>query len=218
MRPFIYKPPTSPLDIIHIDSSIVVINKPAGLLTVRGKPQEHYDCLLDRVRNQIFGTLLIHRLDLDTSGVIIFARTHSAQINLGKQFENRQTQKKYIAIVSGNLEKSIGTINLPTIVDWPNRPLQKICIETGRAAVTKFKVLSRKKNISSLVELEPLTGRSHQLRLHMKSIGHPILGDSLYADDNAFNASNRLNLHSLSLEIEHPKTKIRQMFLAPSPF
>ena len=218
MRPFIYKPPTSPLDIIHIDSSIVVVNKPAGLLTVPGKPEEHSDCLLSRVRSQIFGTLLVHRLDLDTSGIIIFARTHSAQINLGKQFENRQTQKKYIAIVSGNLEKNEGTIDLPLIVDWPNRPLQKICRDTGRNAVTKFKVLGRKKNISSLVELEPLTGRSHQLRLHMKSIGHPILGDSLYAGDEVFNASNRLNLHSLSLEIEHPKTKTRQTFLAPSPF
>ena len=218
LRPFIYDPPKTPLEIIYIDSSIIVLNKPAGLLTVPGKPEDHSDCLLTRVRKEVFGALLVHRLDLDTSGIIIFARTSSSQVKLGRQFETRLIKKVYLARVSGHLENDSGIIDLPMIVDWPNRPVQKVCFETGKNSITKYKVLDRQISNVSLIELHPITGRTHQLRLHMKSIGHPILGDSLYADEPTFLASERLNLHSFSLEITHPKTAENKTFSASIPF
>ena len=218
LRPFIYDPPKTPLEIIYIDSCIIVLNKPAGLLTVPGRPEHHSDCLLTRVRKEVFGALLVHRLDLDTSGIIIFARTSSSQVKLGRQFEARLIKKVYLARVSGHLEKDAGIIDLPIIVDWPNRPVQKVCFETGKSSITKYKVIDRQISNVSLIELHPITGRTHQLRLHMKSIGHPILGDSLYADESTFQASKRLNLHSFSLEIIHPKTAENKTFSASTPF
>ncbi len=219
IRSFNYNPPRVPLEILYIDSSIVVLNKPAGLLTVPGKPKDHSDCLLSRLRKEVFGALLVHRLDLDTSGVIIFARTGSSQVHLNKQFENQKILKSYMARVNGHLLKDEDIINLPIIVDWPNRPIQKICFKTGKNASTHYKVIEREKgkNISR-VKLHPITGRSHQLRLHMKSIGHPIIGDPLYADDATFAASNRLELHSFKIVITHPKTKKKQIFSSPIPF
>lgn len=218
LRPFIYDPPKTPLEIVYIDSSIIVLNKPSGLLTVPGRPESHSDCLLTRVRKEIFGALLVHRLDLDTSGIIIFARTSSSQVSLGRQFEERRTKKVYLARVSGHIEKEEGTIDLPIIIDWPNRPLQKVCFETGKNSVTKYKVLEHQGANVSLVELHPITGRTHQLRLHLKSIGHPILGDPLYAHEIAFQASKRLDLHSVSLEITHPKTEEQKIFSTSIPF
>lgn len=217
-RPFIYNPPKVPLEIIYIDSSVIVLNKPAGLLTVPGRPEDHSDCLLNRLRQEVFGALLVHRLDLDTSGVIIFARTSSSQVHLNKQFENRKPNKIYLARVHGHVQKEEGIIDLPIIVDWPNRPIQKVCFKTGKTCTTQYKVLNREDKDVSRVELKPITGRSHQLRLHMKSIGHPILGDPLYADEATFKASNRLQLHSFSLEIGHPKTGATQFFSTPVPF
>ena len=218
LRPFVYTPPQTPLEIIYIDSSVVVLNKPAGLLTVPGRPETHSDCLLTRVRKEVFGALLVHRLDLDTSGIIIFARTASSQVNLGRQFEERRIRKIYRATVSGYIKKDAGLISLPIVVDWPNRPIQKVCFQTGKDSITRFKVLERPNAKVSLVELYPVTGRTHQLRLHMKSIGHPILGDSLYADEKSFKASERLNLHASSLEIIHPKTDQTKILSAPVPF
>lgn len=215
---FSYNPPKTPLKIIHIDSSVAVLNKPTGLLTVPGKPEAHSDCLLTRLRREVFGALLIHRLDLDTSGVIIFARTPSSQVYLNKQFEMRKTQKTYLARVHGHLEKDEGKIDLPITVDWSRRPIQKVCFKTGRNSLTYYKVLDREVSNISRVELYPVTGRTHQLRLHMKSIGHPILGDSLYSDKATFNSSSRLELHALSLKIAHPKTNKTQVYNAPAPF
>ena len=218
LRPFTYNPPKKPLEIIYIDSSIIVLNKPAGLLTVPGRPESHSDCLLTRVRKEVFGALLVHRLDLDTSGVIIFARTSSSQVNMGRQFEERRTKKIYRARVHGNIKKDAGIIDLPIIIDWPNTPIQKVCFEKGKNSITEYKVLERQNTKVSLVELHPITGRTHQLRLHMKSIGHPVLGDPLYADEKSFKASKRLDLHSFSLEITHPKTDQIMSFSAPLPF
>ena len=217
-RPFIYNPPSTPLEIIYIDSSIAVLNKPAGLLTVPGKPNEHSDSLYTRLRKEVFGALLVHRLDLDTSGIIIFARTASSQVHLNKQFETRRAKKTYVARVKGHLTETTGRIDFPIIVDWPNRPKQKICFETGKIATTLYKVLAKEPKDFSRVELYPITGRSHQLRLHMKSLGHPIVGDPLYADDETFKASNRLELHSSRLEITHPKTNKPIVFEVSIPF
>ena len=217
-KAFKYDPPDSPLEIIYIDPSIVVLNKPSGLLTVPGKQKSHSDCLLSRLRKEVFGALLIHRLDLDTSGVIIFARTSTSQVNLNKQFETRKIQKTYVARVKGHLKNSSGRIELPIIVDWPNRPKQKVCFENGRDSTTLYQVLIRESQNFSRVELTPITGRSHQLRLHMKSIGHPIVGDKLYADKATIKASNRLELHSSSLRIRHPMTNVFQVFSSSVPF
>ena len=218
IKTFKYNPPKKPLDIIYIDSSLVVLNKPEGLLTVPGKQEINFDSLLIRLRREVFGALLVHRLDLHTSGVIVFARTASSQVCLNKQFERRETKKIYIARVKGHIKKDEGKIDLPIIVDWANRPKQKVCAETGRKSVTYYKVLDREPQNVSRVELQPITGRSHQLRLHMKAIGHPIIGDPLYADNATFGKSNRLELHSYSLRINHPKTKKSNLFLVKVPF
>ena len=217
-RLFKYNPPQYPLEIIHIDSSIVVLNKPAGLLTVPGKSEAHFDSLLTRIRKEVFGALLVHRLDLDTSGIIIFARTASSQIFLNKQFEKQRVEKTYLARVKGHIDEDEGKIDLPIIVDWPNRPIQKVCFLTGKKSITNYTVLDREINNISRVRLKPVTGRTHQLRLHMKSIGHPIIGDPLYADEVTFKISNRLELHSLSLKITHPKTNKLITLLSSVPF
>lgn len=197
-----YAPPQTPIKIIHEDHELVVVDKAAGLLSVPGKGPELADCLITRLQ-QIFPTaLLVHRLDRDTSGLMVFALTPHAQRHLGKQFEKRQVKKTYIARVQGIIPADRGQVDLPIVVDWPNRPLQKICHETGRAAVTDWKVLKRKEN-ETLVELMPQTGRSHQLRIHMQKMGHAILGDPFYAAETA-HAYKRLMLHALKLKLRHP--------------
>ena len=218
IRTLKYNPPQCPLDIIYIDSSLIVLNKPEGLLTVPGKPETNVDSLIVRLRKEVFGALLVHRLDLHTSGVIVFARTASSQVCLNKQFELRKIRKIYVARVKGHIKKDVGEIALPIIVDWPNRPKQKVCLETGKKALTHYKVLDREPQNISRVELYPITGRSHQLRLHMKAIGHPIIGDPIYADNATFKASNRLELHSQSIQINHPKTNMPKLFSVEVPF
>ena len=162
--------------------------------------------------------MLVHRLDLDTSGIIIFARTASSQVFLNKQFENQRVEKTYLARVKGHINEDEGKIDLPIIVDWPNRPIQKVCFLTGKRSITSYTVLKREINNISRVQLKPVTGRTHQLRLHMKSIGHPIIGDPLYADEGTFRISNRLELHSLRLQITHPKTNKLITFFSSVPF
>ena len=217
MKPFCYNPPLSPLDIIHIDSSIIVLNKPSGVLTIPGRGIRLSDSLLTRVKEKYFGTLLVHRLDMDTSGIIIFARTPSAQAYLGKQFEKRSVKKKYLARTTGHIKEPHGIIELPIIVDWPNRPLQKICFDKGKVAITKYRVLRHEEENCSLVALYPLTGRTHQLRLHMKCIGHPIIGDTLYLDKSKSIKAKKLNLHSSSIKFLHPKTNKMCTFFTPTP-
>lgn len=197
-----YDPPQGPLTILHEDAQILVLEKPAGLLSVPGKGPALTDCLLTRARAAFPQALLVHRLDRDTSGVMVFALTPHAQRHLGLQFEKRQVRKSYIARLAGLLEPRTGTVDLPLTVDWPNRPLQKVCHDTGRAALTQWRVL-RRKGEECRVRLMPKTGRSHQLRVHMLALGHPILGDPLYATGPAL-AYPRLMLHSEELRLRHP--------------
>lgn len=211
-----YDPPTDPLEILHDDHEIVVVNKPAGLLSVPGKGAHLADCLLARVQDVFPTALLVHRLDRDTSGVMIFALTPHAQRHLGLQFEKRQAKKSYVARVWGRLAPREGVVDLPLIVDWPNRPLQKVCHETGRAALTEWRVL-RASDAETRVRLAPKTGRSHQLRVHMQSLGHPILGDPLYATGAARDFP-RLMLHSEDLRLRHPDGGRGMSFRAPVPF
>ncbi len=211
-----YTPPNDPLDVIHADHEILAVNKPSGLLSVPGKGPHLSDCLIARVQDAFPQALLIHRLDRDTSGVIIFALTPHAQRHIGLQFEKRMTKKTYVARVSGQLEPKTGTVDLPLIVDWPNRPLQKVCHDTGKSAQTDWRVL-RSDGIESRVRLMPKTGRSHQLRVHMLALGHPILGDPFYADGPAREFS-RLMLHSEELRLRHPDGGEGVRFRAKAPF
>ena len=216
MSTFIYTPPRTPLAILHADDDIVVVDKPAGLLSVPGRGPERADCLIARLRAEFPSVLLVHRLDLDTSGVIVFALTPQAQVHLGQQFENRRTQKRYVALVSGHPAEKRGRVDLPLIVDWPNRPRQKVCHDTGRPAQTDWRVL-RQEGENTRVRLVPVTGRSHQLRVHMQALGHPILGDTLYASGAAAEFP-RLMLHAEELRLTHPMTGQPQTFRAPVPF
>lgn len=211
-----YAPPQSPLEVVHEDHELLVVEKPAGLLSVPGKGPELADCLLARVQDAFPTALLVHRLDRDTSGVMVFGLSPHAQRHLGFQFEKRQVKKTYVARVWGQLEPKTGIVDLPLTVDWPNRPLQKVCAETGRAAETAWRVQNRKEN-ESRVRLFPKTGRSHQLRVHMLSLGHPILGDPLYATGDAL-AFPRLMLHSEELRLRHPDGGVGMNFRAKAPF
>jgi tRNA pseudouridine32 synthase/23S rRNA pseudouridine746 synthase len=212
----IYEPPDTPLEIVHDDHEILLVDKPAGLLSVPGKGPELADCLLSRVQEVFPQALLVHRLDRDTSGIMVFALTPHAQRHLGLQFERRQTRKTYVARVSGRLEPKTGTVDLPLIVDWPNRPRQKVDHETGKPALTDWRVV-RANDEESRVRLMPKTGRSHQLRVHMLSIGHPILGDPFYASGTARDHP-RLMLHSESLQLRHPDGGKGVRFTAKCPF
>lgn len=212
----VYAPPDTPLAVIHEDHEILVLDKPSGLLSVPGKGEDLADCLLTRVEAAFPTARLVHRLDRDTSGVIVFALTPYAQRHLGLQFEKRQVRKTYVARVFGCMAERSGTIDLPLAVDWPNRPLQKVDYESGRPALTEWRVV-RASEDETRVRLFPRTGRSHQLRVHMRELGHPILGDTLYADGAARNHP-RLMLHSEELRLRHPDGGMGVKFRAPAPF
>jgi tRNA pseudouridine32 synthase/23S rRNA pseudouridine746 synthase len=212
-----YNPPHDPLVVLHADHQILIVDKPAGLLSVPGKGPELADCLIARIRGAFPEVLLVHRLDRDTSGVMVFALTPHAQKHIGQQFEKRRTKKTYVARVDGIMEERTGTVDLPIVVDWENRPLQKICHETGRAAQTDWRV-QRFGEGETRVRLFPKTGRSHQLRLHMQTLGHPILGDPLYASGPALEDHPRLMLHSENLKLRHPDGGEGVSFTAKCPF
>lgn len=213
---FVYRPTDAPARILHEDAEILVVDKPAGLLSVPGRGEDRADCLIARLRDAFPTVLLVHRLDLDTSGVMIFALTPHAQRHLGQQFERRHVKKTYVARVHGLLQPKTGRVDLPLVVDWPNRPRQKVDHETGRPAQTDWRVI-RSTSDETRVRLHPLTGRSHQLRVHMLSLGHPILGDPLYAEGAAADHP-RLMLHAETLRLRHPETNVTMTFSAPVPF
>jgi tRNA pseudouridine32 synthase / 23S rRNA pseudouridine746 synthase len=216
MKDFDYRPPDVPLDILFQDAAIIVVNKPAGLLSVPGKLEGRQDCLESRLRAAFWDTLLVHRLDCDTSGVMIFARTKQAQGFLGQEFEQRRAQKTYIARVHGNLQPDTGTVDLPLGTDYPNRPRQMVDHLNGRPAQTEWQVVNRS-NTETRVRLFPRTGRSHQLRVHMLALGHPILGDPIYDEADAANHP-RLMLHAETLALHHPVSGDWVTFTAPCPF
>ena len=211
-----YAPPDTPLELIHVDADLIVAAKPAGLLSVPGKGAHLADCLIARIARIHPEVLLVHRLDRDTSGVIIFARNGAAQRHLGLQFEKRQLRKVYVARVSGRIDEAEGEVDLPIAVDWPNRPRQRVDHENGRPAQTRWRVVEAGEG-ETRVRLMPRTGRSHQLRVHMAEIGHPILGDPFYAT-GAARAHPRLMLHSESLRLRHPTGGAWVTFRADVPF
>ena len=211
-----YAPPKKPLEILYEDREVLVVDKPSGLLSVPGKTEDLADCLLERVKVVFPDALLVHRLDRDTSGVMVFGMTAHSQRHLSKQFEKRIVKKIYIALVMGKFVERCGEINLPLIVDWPNRPLQKVCHKSGRMAFTKWKLLKTSARESRL-RLMPKTGRSHQLRVHCLALGHPILGDRLYAPETVKNYP-RMMLHAEELRLNHPESGKGMKFRSKTPF
>lgn len=213
-----YCPPTNPyLEIVAQDDEIVVLNKPSGLLSVPGKAKEHADCLQTRVQRVFPSATVVHRLDMATSGLMVMALNKPAHRHISKQFELRETSKTYQAIVFGEVQQDSGEINLPLICDWPNRPKQMVDHERGKNALTYWQVVERRSD-STRVELKPVTGRSHQLRVHMLSMQHPIIGDRLYAHTKALQMANRLNLHAMFLSFRHPVTEQKLQFKSAVPF
>ncbi len=211
-----YTPPQDPLEILHHDAQILVVNKPDGLLSVPGRGEHLADCLIARIQAVFPEALLVHRLDRDTSGVMVFALTPHAQRHLSMQFEKRTTKKAYVARLDGKLEPRNGTVDLPLIVDWPNRPRQMVCHDTGKPAVTDWKVIKYGPD-ETRVRLTPHTGRSHQLRVHMLAMGHAILGDPLYATGAALEHP-RMMLHSEELRFNHPQGGRSVKIRAKAPF
>ena len=209
-----YSPPPDPIEIIYSDNSLLIINKPAGLLAVPGRGLDKQDCLVSRIYSQFPDALVVHRLDMATSGLMVFARGPEMQRHLSLMFSSKTIKKHYVAVVTGKLEHDSGEVNLPILADWPNRPLSKIDLASGKPSLTRYRQLSFSNN-ASRVELEPVTGRTHQLRLHMSAIGHPILGDILYG--NAHSAS-RLLLHACALEFFHPLTNTQLNFVCDPLF
>ncbi len=220
-EPFIYAPPQDPvLSVIYEDHDLLVLDKPSGLLSVPGKGEGHDDCLEARAQARYPDARIVHRLDMSTSGVIVLARNAVAHRNLGLQFERRKTSKHYIARVYGHIEQNEGLVDLPLICDWPNRPKQMVCHTRGKPAQTNWDVLEREMGDikATRVKLSPITGRSHQLRVHMLALGHVILGDDFYATGEALEAADRLQLHAQSLTLHHPEDGRLITFTSPCPF
>lgn len=226
MPDFIYAPPQHPrLNIIYQDEAIIVLNKPSGLLSVPGRLPEHNDSIAGRVQVLFPDAKIVHRLDMCTSGVILMALTKVAQSHISRQFQQRTTAKYYYARLEGIPTAKSGSIDLSLRCDWPNRPRQMIDFIDGKPALTHWQVIAQQtanddnsQQASATVLLKPVTGRSHQLRLHMLALGTPILGDELYASKQGMASAEHLQLHAAMLEIEHPLSSEKMTFKATPPF
>ncbi|MGE5386515.1 MAG: RluA family pseudouridine synthase [Betaproteobacteria bacterium] len=205
------------LEALYVDDALLVLNKPSGLLSVPGLGEAGRDCLIHRAQAHCPDALTVHRLDMETSGLIVLARSKATHRALSLAFQNRQVGKRYVAIVDGQVGPEQGEIDLPLIADWPNRPRQKVDFEVGKPSLTRYCVLHRTPDRTRL-ELRPETGRSHQLRVHLQSIGHAILGDALYAPPAARNKSPRLLLHATELVFQHPLQQQMMTFSSSAPF
>jgi tRNA pseudouridine32 synthase/23S rRNA pseudouridine746 synthase len=201
----------------YLDQDILVADKPTLLLSVPGRGPEKQDCLVRRLTEQHGEVLAVHRLDWETSGLMVLARNKQAHRELSRQFQEREVDKEYIAVVHGEVPEEQGEVDLPLICDWPNRPRQKVDHEQGKPSLTRWQLLHKDERRSRL-RLTPITGRSHQLRVHMLSLGHPILGDPLYAGGEALAMAERLLLHASMLTFCHPASGAVMSFESPPPF
>ncbi len=202
--------------VIYIDEHMLVAEKPAGLLSVPGRLPENKDCLISRLQAVYPDALTVHRLDMATSGLMVFARGGEVHRTLSKVFAERQVSKRYIAVLAGELIGD-GEVDLPLITDWPNRPRQMVNHDIGKPSLTRWRVIGEGQG-TTRVELEPVTGRSHQLRVHMMAIGHPILGDVFYASPEIERLSPRLLLHAERLSLPHPVSGETMDFHSAAPF
>jgi len=202
-----------------VDEHLVVLDKPAGLLAVPGRGEDKQDCLSARAQALWPDALVVHRLDMATSGLFLMGRGVHMQRVLSRAFAERQVHKTYQALVAGTLGAvgARGEIALPLAADWPNRPRQKVDPDAGRPSLTRWTVLAAEGDTTRLA-LEPVTGRSHQLRVHLQAIGHPIVGDTLYAPPEVAARSPRLLLHANALQLAHPATGEPLAFASPVPF
>jgi tRNA pseudouridine32 synthase/23S rRNA pseudouridine746 synthase len=205
------------LPLIHIDASIIVVDKPTLLLSVPGRGPQKQDSVVTRLARDYPGVREVHRLDWETSGLMLLARTREAHSELSRQFREREVTKRYHALVYGALSAPQGEVDLPLRCDWPNRPRQMVDREQGKPSLTRWRRLALEEDCSR-VELTPVTGRSHQLRVHMQALGHPILGDRLYAHRAALAMAGRLLLHAVELTIGHPDSGERLTLRSSPPF
>jgi tRNA pseudouridine32 synthase/23S rRNA pseudouridine746 synthase len=216
------------LDVVFVDDHLIILNKPSGLLSVPGRGEDKKDCLIARAQAQWPEALTVHRLDMATSGLMVIARGPETQRKLSHAFEIREVSKSYEAIVSGMLQAQVTDsadpaerwqdIQMPLLIDWPNRPKSKVDWEHGKPSHTQWRVMGSALGNATRVELKPITGRTHQLRLHMMAIGHAILGDTLYAPPEVQAQSSRLLLHARILQFKHPVTAKWMVFESKVPF
>lgn len=212
-------PPDEGLDVVFADEAMLVVDKPAGLLSVPGRGEGRADCMISRAARRYDDALIVHRLDMATSGLLVLARGEAMQRAVSLLFQERHVSKRYVALVHGLLASDEGTVDLPLITDWPRRPMQMVCHERGKPSLTRYRVISRDAALGQTrVELEPVTGRSHQLRVHMLALGHPIVGDPLYGDQAVQAAWPRLMLHASQLSLPHPLTQALLQFERAAPF
>ena len=201
---------------LYEDDSLVAIDKPAGLLSVPGRGEANRDCVAARVQAALPDALVVHRLDQATSGVMLLGRGAAVQRALSIAFAERRVAKRYEAIVHGLMLDDRGEIDLPLLTDWPNRPRQKVDHQSGKASLTRWRALSRDAAADTTrVQLEPVTGRSHQLRVHLAAIGHAIVGDTLYAPTVT---APRLMLHACELRLPHPADARTLVIASALPF
>ncbi len=210
------------LQVLQVDPHWIIVNKPSGLLAVPGKGLDKQDCLSARVQQEYADALIVHRLDMATSGLMVLARGLDAQRKLSASFADRRVHKRYTAVVHGLLPTAYTawqTIELPIRVDWPNRPLRVIDTVNGKSSTTRVRILSSDiASNTSRLALEPITGRSHQLRVHLKALGFPILGDALYAPSDVVARAPRLLLHATFLQLPHPVHGTPMDFACDAPF
>jgi tRNA pseudouridine32 synthase/23S rRNA pseudouridine746 synthase len=208
---------------VHVDDHLLVADKPAGLLCVPGRGEAGRDCLSARVQRLYPDAMIVHRLDMATSGLCVLARGPTVQRGLSMAFAAREVHKRYIAVVHGRLaspdDGTWSVIDLPLLPDWPNRPLSKVDVANGKPSLTRWRALAYDAAANTTrVELEPVTGRSHQLRLHLQASGHPILGDALYAPTTVQAMAARLMLHATGIAFPHPATGQPLSLQSPVPF
>ena len=217
--PFIVPVCHDELELLYQDESLLLINKPASLLTLSGQHPLNQDSVHFRLIKDFPTATMLHRLDFGTSGILIVALKKDINAHIGKQFQQTKITKTYTAMLHGHLTEDEGCIDLPIAKDKPNFPLAKICHVTGKNAVTQYQVIERlTDSFATRVQFSPITGRTHQLRIHSNAIGHPILGCDLYATDVAFFMAPRLMLHATSIEFDHPVTGERIKGVSPCPF
>lgn len=212
----------SDIEVIHADDTLLVLNKPAGLLSVPGRGEDKQDCLSRRVQQIYPDALVVHRLDMATSGLLVMARGPANQRCLNDAFAARNVRKRYEAAVDGVMhapDSGWQLIDLPIHLDWPNRPKRIIDVQHGKPSTTRWRILCIDPlNNTTRLSLEPVTGRSHQLRVHLQALGHPILGDMLYATPDIAAQPARLLLHACELELTHPSSQQTMRFVSPAPF
>lgn len=215
--PYVVPHSQAPIPILYQDDDLLIVNKPHLLLSVPGRHPVNRDSLIGRLSRRYPDVAAVHRLDLDTSGLLVVPLHREALSALSRAFQARAVKKRYTAVVWGNPTEDSGEIDLPIARDWHNRPKQKICSETGKPSLTRWRVLERGRD-RALLELNPVTGRSHQLRIHLRELGHPILGCDMYAHPEALAASPRLLLHATRLAFSHPWTGTWLSAICPPPF